>query len=253
MVKPVMVSGELLQSLLYEGALRVASQPILSLTDRQIVSREMLIRGPAGALQQPAELFRYCFEKDILTPVDLHCLKKCVKAASEFADGLRIHVNLMPSTLLETPTNELISLLQEDDSKEFCVEISEQQLLSDPSHLVPTVKAMQEAHIQIAMDDVGFGKSCLEGLIMLRPEILKIDKKLIIGLGEDRTMRLALKRLLRVTEVLETEVIAEGIETEQDLVVLQDYGVAYGQGYFFGEPEFNDGQSAVTEPNTVKS
>jgi EAL domain-containing protein (putative c-di-GMP-specific phosphodiesterase class I) len=213
----------------------------------------MLIRGPAGALQQPTELFRYSFEKDILTPVDLHCFKKCVKAAREFDDELRIHLNLMPSTLLETPTEELVSLLCEDDTRNFCVEISEQQLLSDPSHLVPAVKALQQAHIQIAMDDVGFGKSCLEGLIMLRPEILKIDKKLIIGLGEDRTMRLALKRLLRVTEVLDTEVIAEGIESEQDLVVLQDYGVIYGQGYYFGEPEFSDGKSAVTESTTVRS
>lgn len=253
LVKPVMVSGELLQSLLYEGALRVASQPILCLADRQVVSREMLIRGPAGALQQPAELFRYCFEKDILTPVDLHCLKKCVKAARDFRDDLRIHVNLMPSTLLETPTDELISLLSEDANQGFCVEISEQQLLSDPTHLLPAVKALQQARIKIAMDDVGFGKSCLEGLIMLRPEILKIDKKLIIGLGEDRNMRLALKRLLRVTEVLDTEVIAEGIESEQDLLVLQDYGVNYGQGFYFGEPEYSNGDSAVLERSTVRS
>jgi len=236
--KPVMVSGELLQSLLYEGSLRVASQPILRLADQKVVSREMLIRGPEGAFQQPADLFRYCFEKDILTPVDLHCLKKCVTAAREFRDGLPIHVNLMPSTLMETPTDQLIELFNDCGDRRFCVEISEQQLLNNPSHLGSTVKALQAAQIQVAMDDVGFGKNCLEGLIMLQPEIMKIDKKLIIGLGEDRNMRLALKRLLRVTEVLDTEIIAEGIEAEQDLAVLQDYGVNYGQGFYLGKPEF---------------
>ncbi len=244
--QPVMVSGDMLQSLLCEGALRVASQPIVCLTDGALVSREMLIRGPKGALQQPAELFRYCFEKDILTPVDLHCLKKCVAAARSQNCGMRVHVNVMPSTLLETPTDELIGLLiAQEGEGPFCLEICEQQLISNPSHLVPAVRALQEADIQIAMDDVGFGRSCLEGLLMLRPEVLKIDKNLIIGLSDDRSLRLALKRLLRVTEVLDTEVIAEGIETAEDLSVLQDFGVQYGQGFFFGAPEFVPVEEAV--------
>jgi len=251
----VVVSGELLRSLLYEGTLRVLSQPIVCLDSGEVVAREMLIRGPEGALHEPTELFRYCFEKDILTPVDLHCLEMCATVAEQQKNSNRIHLNIMPTTLMETPTDELVKLLApRDGALDFCLEICEQQLFADPAHLVPAVRTLQEAGIKIAMDDVGFGKSCLEGLLMLRPEILKIDKKLIIGLSEDRAMRVALKRLLKVTEVLDTEVIAEGVESENDLNVLLDFGVHFGQGYYFGypknPPDEND-NATVSNPSST--
>jgi EAL domain-containing protein (putative c-di-GMP-specific phosphodiesterase class I) len=215
----------------------VSSQPIVKLADGRIVSREMLIRGPEGPLRRPDDLFSFCQENDITTAVDLRCLKLCAAAAGRFGANGHFHVNIMPATLLQTDAEELIRVLSGNGTDgQCCLEISEQQLLCDPSVLVPRVRAMQEGGIRIAIDDVGFGNSCLEGLIMLHPQIMKIDKRLIRGLAVDPEMRKALARMLKVADVLEAEVVAEGIENTEDYHILLDMGVHLGQGYLFGRP-----------------
>ena len=170
--------------------------------------------------------------------MDLRCLKQCAAAAVRASDVGDYHVNIMPATLLQTPAEELIRVLcSASDECRCCLEISEQQLLHDPSVLVPRTRILQKAGIRIAIDDVGFGNSCLEGLIMLEPQVMKVDKRLIQGLSKDRELRQSLRRLLKVADGLEAEVVAEGIEAVEDHQALLDLGVKYGQGYLFGKPE----------------
>ena len=234
------------RALLRGNVLEVARQPIVNLEDGRIVSHEMLIRGPEGPLRRPDNLFRFCQERDILPAVDLRCLKKCAEAALRYADGARFHVNIMPATLLQTPAEELIRVLRfQGQGGQCCLEISEQQLLGDPSVLVPRVRVLQEAGIRIAIDDVGFGNSCLEGLIMLQPQVMKIDKRLVGGLAQSKDLRGALTRLLKVADVLGAEVVAEGIAVQDDYQVLLDLGVRFGQGYLFGKPKLCTGEAAV--------
>ncbi|MBU8871775.1 MAG: EAL domain-containing protein, partial [Gemmatimonadales bacterium] len=238
MIRPVAEGPDMVQALLRGNVFQIKSQPIVKLGDGRIVSHEMLVRGPEGPLRRPDNLFRYCQEKDILTAVDLRCLKKCAAAAMLASGGGDYHVNIMPTTLLQTPAEELIRVLRFPSGEgRCCLEISEQQLLHDPSVLVPRTRILQKAGIRIAIDDVGFGHSCLEGLIMLQPQVMKVDKRLIQGVAKDQELRQSLRRLLKVADVLEAEVVAEGIEKDEDCQALLDLGVKYGQGFLFGEPE----------------
>ena len=234
---PVSAGPEMVRALLIGDVLEVSSQPIVNLADGRIVSREMLIRGPEGPLRRPDDLFSFCQENDITTAVDLRCLKLCAAAAGRFEANGHFHVNIMPATLLQTEAEELIRVLSVNGTDgQCCLEISEQQLLGDPSVLVQHVRAVQEAGIKIAIDDVGFGNSGLEGLVMLHPQIMKIDKRLVRGLAVDPEMRKALTRMLKVADVLEAEVVAEGIENTEDYHILLDMGVRLGQGFLFGRP-----------------
>lgn len=81
---------------------------------------------------------------------------------------------------------------------------------------------------------------------MLHPQVIKVDKRLVRGLAVDPEMRRALSRLLRVADVLEAEVVAEGIETTDDFQVLVDMGVRFGQGYLFGRPALCKAAPATT-------
>ncbi len=245
LMRPEVVGPDMTRALLCGNVLRVYSQPIVNLLDGRIVSQEMLIRGPDGPLKSPDALFRYCQEKDIISAVDLRCLKKCALAASKVKPGSspRYHVNIMPATLLQTPVEELIRVLQvNNDYGHCCLELSEQQLLGDPSVLLPRVRSLQEAGIRIAIDDVGYGMSHLENLLMLNPQVMKVDKRLVQGLSADEDMRHTLARLLKMADVLGAEVVAEGIEDAEDYRVLLEMGVRFGQGYLFGMPKpCNDG------------
>lgn len=239
LVRTVEVGQDMTRALLRGNVLQVYSQPIVNLLDGRIVSQEMLIRGPAGPLHSPDALFRYCQEKDIISTVDLRCLKSCAKVARTTAggDAPRYHVNIMPATLLQTPVDELIRVLRVDS--EFghcCLELSEQQLLGDPAVLLPRVRSLQEAGIRLAIDDVGYGQSHLENLVMLEPQIMKLDKRLVQGVAADTESRRTLGRMLKIADVLGSEVVAEGIEDAEDYRVLLEMGVRLGQGYLFGEP-----------------
>ncbi len=234
-IETVEAGPETIRAILRGDVLEVVSQPIVNLVDGRIVSREMLIRGPEGPLRRPDDLFRFCQERDILQALDLRCVKMCAEAARRDGGG-RYHVNILPATLLQTPVPELVRVLRNGVKGHCCLEISEQQLLGDPSVLTGPVRELQDAGIDIAIDDVGFGNSCLEGLVMLQPQVMKIDKRMVSGLADDPDLRRSLNRLLLVGEVLGAEVVAEGVETTDDYRVLLDLGVRLGQGYLFGKP-----------------
>ena len=123
-----------------------------------------------------------------------------------------------------------------DDGVTFCIEISEQQFIGDPACLRDHVAAFKEKGIKVSIDDVGFGRSCLETLIMLEPDVVKIDRAYVDGASRDPHKGRLLARLVEVSKALGAEIVAEGIESRDDLALLQDYGVIYGQGWLWGKP-----------------
>lgn len=230
-------SMEDVQRLLREDEpFRAVSQAIYRLSDGTKAGYEMLSRGPYGPFEMPKDFFRVCLEGNFLTMADLKCLKGCVAASAELEPGSRFHVNLFPSTLLDTPPDRLIPMLQTDDDSVFCVEISEQQFISDPACLQDQVRAFREAGILIAMDDVGFGRSSLESLVLLEPDIVKIDPKYVMGISRSSGKARSIKRLIKIATSLDAEIVAEGIEHSDDLALLRQMQVGYGQGYLWGRP-----------------
>lgn len=220
-----------------DGKLRVVKQPIFHLDDLRNIGYEFLSRSSVVGFEMPDDFFRACLEANILTLVDHRCLKICIAAAISLPPEIRRHLNLFPSTLIDIPVQHLVETIPRDSPQgTYCIEISEQQIIGDPSYLVGAVNELKRAHLLVAIDDVGFGWSSLESLILLEPDIVKIDKRYVHEIAKDLSRRRSLKRLLKVTEDLGTEVMAEGIESQEDLEVLRDLGVRYGQGFLLGRP-----------------
>src|SRR5690606_9490429 len=94
------------EQLLSSNGIRSVKQVIVDLYSEQPVGYEMLCRGPSGPFESPLHFFRVSLEQNILTPVDLRCLQACVQGANSL-DGMRIHLNMFPSTMLATPTTRL--------------------------------------------------------------------------------------------------------------------------------------------------
>jgi len=212
-------------------------QPILRLADESPVGYEFLSRYSNGFFEVPDTFFRVCSERNILTLVDHFCLRGAVNAALEMPPYVRYHMNVFPSTLLAIPAEHLLATFPEGVPRNtFCLEISEQQIIGDPSYLVAPVKAARDGGLMIAIDDVGYGSSCLESLTMLEPDVIKIDKRCVIGVATDARLRAELKRYIGIAAVLGCEVIAEGVETAADLAVLRDFGIEYAQGFYWGKP-----------------
>jgi diguanylate cyclase (GGDEF)-like protein len=224
-------------SLLLGDVLRAVKQPIVRLEDKSIAGYELLVRSTVDGYELPPDFFPLCSQANILTLVDLRCFQTCVEAADWSEEQLRYHVNLFPSTLLDLPIERLLAAFPHRRARlACCIEISEQQIVGDPSYLVPVVSLLKEEGLTFAIDDVGFGRSSLESLILLEPEVVKVDRQCIDGVASNLGRLRALKRLLGVAGALGADVIAEGIESEEDMRVLAKLGVPYGQGYLFGRP-----------------
>ncbi len=213
-------------------------QPIFRLQDESPVGYELLSRyANEGVYEFPENFFRMCSENNVLTLVDHACLRTAVSAAMELPPFARFHLNIFPTTLLAIPVEHLIEIFPSPLPPDtFCLEISEQQIIGDPSYLLPAVRALRAAGIAIAIDDVGFGSSCLESLVLLEPDILKIDKRCVIGVDHDSARAEHLGRYVGIGRTLGCQIIAEGIETAGELQVVRSHGVEYGQGYFWGKP-----------------
>ena len=213
-------------------------QPIYDLRSERKVGYEILMRSTIKGFEMPVDFFRLSSEHNILTLVDHCCFKTAVSGSLHLPQGARCHLNLFPSTMLDIPAAHLVKLLPPPEltGTRYCIEVSEQQIFGSPAHLLESVKAFKKAGVLIAIDDVGFGRSCLESLVLLKPDIIKIDRKNVHGLAQDVAVREALKRLLAVSRSLDAEIIAEGIEEREDLEVLKQLGVVYGQGFLWGKP-----------------
>ncbi len=215
---------------------RTVYQPIMDLNQELIAGYEVLTRGPDGAFESPADFFRICIENNILTTVDLQCLRLCLEDAPNVGPNMRLHVNLFPSTLLETPVKNLIDIFpQERNGTVYCLEISEQQFITEPGYLREAISGLKQAGILVAIDDVGFGRSSLETLILLEPDLVKVDRKYVSGISREPSKARLLRRLANVAKSLGAEIVAEGIEDRADLPLLKEMGINYGQGFLWGD------------------
>ena len=217
---------------------RVVKQPIFRLKDLTVSGYEFLSRSSVEPFETPEDFFKTCLEFNSLGFVDQLCFRNCVAQANKLPQGIKKHINLYPATLLSVSPDQLLSAFPKGAQlSDFCVEIGEELIPGDSSALLQNSDKLKQAGLTIAIDDVGFGKSSLESLVILEPHFVKIDKRLVIGIADDRSHLRVLERLLEVIHTLGAQVIAEGIEREEDLKVLQSLGVEYGQGFLWGQPE----------------
>ncbi len=227
----------ILETLRSGDQLYTVVQPILRLADERKVAYEILSRLSLPGFEMPNDFFRFCLEANILTLVDHRCFKNCIAATLSLPSKARYYINLFPSTIIDIPVQHLLEDFPADTPKErYCIEISEQQIIGNPSHLLEPIDTFRKAGFLIALDDVGFGHSCLESLILLRPDIIKIDRKCVTGISKDSSKVRPLERILKIAKALGAQVVVEGIESRQDLELLKQLGVKYGQGFLWGEP-----------------
>lgn len=222
---------------LHQPSTYFAVRQVLVNTAGDTFGYEFLTRSRCRALDSPADFLRFALDAGVAGEVDLHAFRTCCEATRLVDPGMHCHLNLLPSTLERRDTEELLGMLPaERDFQDFCLEISEQEAIRDPRRLIEPVARLRDAGVRIGLDDVGHGHSSLEVLLLLEPEVVKIDRQLVHGIARDGQRRRALGNLLRIVTTWGGAAIAEGLEEEDDLAVLEELGVTWVQGFLFGRP-----------------
>ncbi|MCA9621309.1 MAG: EAL domain-containing protein, partial [Myxococcales bacterium] len=171
----------------------------------------------------------------MLTAVDLQCLRTCLRAAQLVPSDKLVHVNLFPSTLLDTPVEELLELMAGIEAP-ICLELSEEQFVGDPRQLSARLGAIRSAGVRLAIDDLGKGRGTLDSVMLLEPDVVKIDKDLTLGANRDLRKERLLRRLVTLARALGVDVVAEGVETDGDLHLLRELEVDFAQGFYWAAP-----------------
>jgi diguanylate cyclase (GGDEF)-like protein len=216
--------------------LQVAAQDLVELQHGRKVGVELLVRGPRGELESPVDLFRTAVECDLLGTLDEACLRACLSQAHRFG-AADVHINVYPGTLLGLWPEQLMRFLAHGARPErICLELCEQQIVGRPDYLVDRLRALRALGFRIAVDDVGFGNSCLESLVVLEPDIVKIDRCFVTGASTHPPLAKNLERLLRVARTLGATSVVEGVEDAADAELARALGAECGQGFLWSRP-----------------
>lgn len=217
----------------------MAFQPIVDVAAKTIFSYEALVRGPNGepantVLSQIDERNRYRFDQS--------CRVKAIKTASELDVTTFLNINFFPNAVYQPETCIRTTLQAANDYgfpvERIIFEVTEGERVSDPVHLDGIIREYKHRGFLTAIDDFGAGYAGLNLLAEFQPNFVKLDMALTRSIQTDRIRRAIVNSIIQVCRELEIQIIAEGIETEDELAALRDLGLTLFQGYFFARPAF---------------
>ncbi len=238
-------------------------QPIVSLGSGEIVGFEALLRWqhPTRGLVGPQEFISVAEETGLIRDLGWWNLREACRQMAvwrqKFANysELTISVNLSAKQFVQRNLVEEISLLLDEfrlPAKTLKLEITESTVMGDPAAAVRMLEEIKALGISLAIDDFGTGYSSLSYLHRFPLDTLKIDRSFISGMDWEGNEGMEIARtILPMANNLRLDVIAEGVETAEQLASLRNLRCKYGQGYYFSRPLTAEAAAALLAEHPV--
>ncbi|WP_218192112.1 EAL domain-containing protein [Pseudomonas sp. HAR-UPW-AIA-41] len=217
----------------------MAFQPICDLQNRKVYAHEALVRGSQG---EPAGSLLQQVDADNLYAFDQACRVKAVEWGARLNLPGLLSINFMPNAVYQPET--CIRATLEAAARfgfpleRIIFEVTEQEQVLDIEHLLRILYAYRKQGFKTAIDDFGSGYAGLNLLADFQPDLLKLDMELIRGIDQDGVRQVLVDGTLQMCRRLGVEVIAEGVETREELAVLKGMGIQLFQGYLLARPGF---------------
>ncbi len=234
-------SKQQISELILDHGIYSVYEPIVDVSTRTVFAYEALARGPQGTpFHSPAALFGAAAKHDLVFELDCVCRMSGLRGAIDFPEDTKLFLNVLPTSIHDPNfrTDRLIQTLAECQLRptDVVFEISEQESIRDLAAFRDLRDEYRALGFQFALDDTGAGYAGLEEIVELQPEFIKMDRNMVSGIDEDPARQEVLTALLTVAEKMGSKVIGEGLDRLEELEMLGQLGIHFGQGWLFGHP-----------------
>ncbi|WP_295920776.1 EAL domain-containing protein [uncultured Xanthomonas sp.] len=227
------------------GAPRIVFQPLFELGGMHLHGFECLSRFDVAPQRGPDRWFQQAELAGVGIRLELHVLAKTLAYLRQFPARYRLNVNLSPALMT---SGALAGLLGEDiEVARLTLEITEHAIVRNYQALAlaQALAPLRERGAQVAVDDAGAGYASMRHILQLQPDVIKLDMSITQCIHSDRSRRALAKGLTNFAHEIGTRVVAEGVETAQELDALRELQVDLVQGYFLSRPLSEDAALAL--------
>jgi EAL domain-containing protein (putative c-di-GMP-specific phosphodiesterase class I)/GGDEF domain-containing protein len=223
------------------GGITPHFQPIVDLATGAILGYEGLSRGPSDSfLHSPVALFDAAAVTGQLLELEHCALNAIANAFNRLRLPGQLFVNVTPTTVADSfgwgPQIERAFAVLGLSPSRVVVELTETHAVTDLERLLLAIEQLRRLGLVVALDDLGEGFASLKRWTELRPDFVKIDRHFVDGLSQDPLRQQFIRSIMDMARTAGCNVVAEGVETESDLLVLRQLGVHHAQGYIIARP-----------------
>ena len=220
-----------IERILRTRAIEPVFQPVASLTTGQLIGYEALARFPDAPERPPSTWFAQANACGLGPQLEAAAIQAALEVPGRPRDT-HLAVNVSPSAL----STDVVRSVLSDDLSGIVVELTEHEVYVGDSLLADSLADLRERGARIAIDDAGAGYAGLKQVMWVRPDIVKLDLDLTRAIHSDPVRMALVESLVRFARRVGATVCAEGIEEHDDIEVLANLDVPWGQGYALGRP-----------------
>jgi EAL domain-containing protein (putative c-di-GMP-specific phosphodiesterase class I) len=206
--------------------------PVVELKARAVRGYELLARFSGGPTAPAGMWFESAAKLGLTAPLERRIMRAGFGTADKLPQGAFVAINVTAEALISSQIQQLFGQRERYDN--IVLEVSEQD--TQQPGVGEALKTFRAGGGRLAIDDIGSGFCNLRDVLTLKPDMLKIDRAIVRGVNRDAVKSAIIEGLGRMAARLDIPLLAEGIETREELAELERLDVPLGQGYLFGEP-----------------
>ena len=230
--------AEQIQAIIRAGGPRILYQPLFDLRDGGCIGAEALSRFDALPTRSPERWYEEADKAGFLVEMELTALRSALEGLDRLPPDAFLSVNLSPVTCCSP---ELPQAIARSTPARIVLELTEHMPVPDYQQLSRCLAPLRTRGVRIAIDDTGAGFSSLSHVLALSPELIKLDIDMCRGIETDDARAALVRALADFASHIGADIVAEGIESSEQLFALRESGVRYGQGFFLGPAQALNG------------
>lgn len=211
----------------------MAFQPIWSLAADRPIGFEALSRFAPEPVRSPDVWFAEAEAAGLGNDLELAAIHRALDESHVLPAHAYIALNASPATVAAGNLDDIVTLAR---GRQIVLEITEHAHIEDYASFAEALAPLRAQGVRLAIDDAGAGYSSLRHILQLAPDLIKLDRALVAGIGLDRSRRAMVAALLAFARETAADIIAEGVETASELAMLRSLGIDLVQGYHLGRP-----------------